>query len=320
MKIGVFFFIFSTILLSNSIHGQEKEKRILIVSETQKKLDTFVDKLISYSVKDKVKYEYVVINKYTELNEYQENLSGKYDMAVLVDNTAIKLHQKYNQKNKPIKALCVLALSVENEIAKDKNLVGIRFEPPVFTLVSSFNYIFSNNVKKIAVVYREKEFQSQIVRAKKELELLGVELVEFPIQDNKDLNEEYLNIRLKEVRKEKDVDALWVPLDSIILSKNLFQAAWVPFSKEYSKPIISQLETLTYSNLNFATYSISSDILDLASQANQLVNSILSGTTSIEEVRIEESISIKKYVNKKKAQSLNLIIEDDKAKEVIFSR
>lgn len=301
--------------------GLQAFSNVLVVSGEQRKFSLFTEKLIEFGKKSTVNYEKKSFSKDTDYKEFESYVKSRPDTKIIitVDNKYLSFLKKYNEKNKPVRGISVLALNLEEQLKDETNIAGIRYEPSAFSLFSSLRYNVLPDAKKLLVIYRSSVLKKQIEKASKELKFVGGELVKLDVMSFKG---EELKDKLKMALKQTsalEYDAIWVPLDSVLLSPELFINQWLPFTQNQEKPIVVQSESLADVKLNFATYAVSPNLFDLADQTKQLVELVLSGKSDIKTIGIEESISIQKYINTKMLNDLGIKLRND-LEDIVYLR
>lgn len=306
------------ILLSMVFFSQNawSKSKVRVLTQEQRKVMAFVEKLRSFT-NNNIHYEIEFVDKNLTFDGFKTLAqTGKYDLNILVDNKLLEFQQQFNEKFSPLKALSVLSLNIDDVLKDRRHIVGVRFEPPVFTLVTSFRYLFDYKIERVLTFYRKGIFDGQVEKARRDLLKAGIKLEAIEIEEKPSIEASIQSALLK--AQNTLSDAIWIPLDSVLLGADFFTKYWLPFSKDIKKPILAQVEELASSKLNFASYAISTDMVDLADQVHQLVEAILLQKLPIAEIGVENSISVKKFVNGEKLRTLNLPLLKEKKKEVII--
>ncbi len=318
MKNKIFNIIFSLCFIFHSINVYAY--KITVISQDKKKFNIFTEKFKSYG-NDKYNIEVKNIERDYPQEQYDKYLkTTNPDLVVLVDNVSLELHKKFNQDNKMIKGVSVLSLSVSNSLEDSKGIMGIRYEVPLFSIISSFNFVFKKKIKKIACIFRNSFSGDQIELAKKHLSLTGVKLDFFDVDSSgQEITENGLSSIIDKIKKDKKYDAIWVTLDAKLFTQKLFSNFWLPISKNVKIPFITNESFFASKEINFATLAVSPNIYDLSDQAFQLVRHILQGKVNLTDLKIEENISVNTYVNTLKARLNNLEVRDNLSKTEVYT-
>jgi hypothetical protein len=240
----------------------------------------------------------------------------KPNYTILMDNMALNYANKFNKeakidKNK-LTAISIMALNISNYISSgNKFIAGIEYEAPMYTLISEYRYITNKKVNKILTFYRGSQFINAINDARSQLKLEGIELTAINVETTGKGTKEiraFLNKNIKKILLNKNnYDALWLPLDSVLLSNRLFNSIWYKNINKYKVSVLTQEPKLANPKLNFSTFSVGSSLKDLKGQVAQLVFSLSTKETTIKEIGIEKVFSTKKALNLKKAMNLDIL-------------
>lgn len=312
-KIAVFVSLFISIIYAN--------EQILIV---RKNSDTFknVANNIKESVIHKYKVEDFVLSNDTDLEDFSDAVkSVKPKLMLLMDNKSIAMAINYNKTNprKEVLGVGVMGLNLKTILKDNKFISGIAFEPPAYSLVTNFRYITKKPVKNILVYYRKSFFSDVVNETSLLLKNEKIKLTSINVEQNgkdKEKIEEFIKKNLAKDVGSKKYDAVWVLLDSGVLTPTLFASTWIAVARTTSVPFLVGLEKFVGSKLSFGVFAITPNLKDLVSQTVQMIDAQLEDEELPEDLGVENLISINKVLNIKKAKSIGLEIQESRIGDV----
>ncbi len=184
-----------------------------------------------------------------------------------------------------------------------KNTAGIFYEVPIVTSIVNLRNIMPRvRLEKIGVIHRS--FSEQLVRINQDYcRKEHTELVPYLISDKGDIESE-LKKGLDILEKKENIDALWVLNDSILVNAQLLRSAWIPFARKFKKPVIAGIEVLVGPKLNFGTFGVVPDHLELGAQAAQMIYDIMDNDWQVGKKGVEQPRSVYKILNLEQAENL----------------
>ncbi len=240
----------------------------------------------------------------SEISRKMKDVSPK--LVVLMDNAAISLYKKFQKRlpdsSQAVPSVSIMASFMDLVIRDMKNATGIFYEVPVVTSVVSLRSVMpSVSLKKIGVVHRE--FMEQSVRINREYcKKENIELVSRLISGNGNVGSD-LERALKLLRNQ-NIDALWIPNDNKFVNARLLKSVWIPFARQFRKPIIVGVEVLVKPVFEFGTFAVIPDPFELGTQAAEIIYDIRDNNWSAEGMEIEPPRSVYKIINMEQAQRL----------------
>lgn len=306
-----FIFILAQLQLGTALAVLPK---VLILSKSQPDFLSVAEK-----IKSKLKEISVTSIVLIERNESYSNFENiikkeSPTFTILMDNMSLNYAQKYNLENKKnkIKCISIMALNISNNIRKgDNHIAGIEYEAPIYSLISEYRYITKIKLKTLLTFYRKSQFNHAIKDAKNQLALEGITLKAINVEqlgtDQESINSFLSSNVYKILSKKDEYEALWLPLDSILLSNKFFNKFWYKNVNDLGISVITQEPKLSNPKLNFSTFSVGSNLNDLTGQTAQLIYSLINKEVSIREIGVEKVFSIKKVLNEKKAKNLDIL-------------
>lgn len=226
-------------------------------------------------------------------------------MVVLMDNISIKLFKKYQTalppSQKPVPSLSMMASFTDLAIKGLKNATGIFYEVPVVTSIVNLRSIMPDiKIRRVGVIYRDfmiESMQTNQMFCLKE----HIDLIPYSISDEKDILTE-LKKGLNNLKHR--IDALWVLNDSKLINAELLREAWLPFTKNFEKPIIAGVEVLVQPEFHFGTFGVIPDHVELGAQAAEMIFDIMENNWQIETNKVEQPCSVYKILNRHQAKHL----------------
>jgi ABC-type uncharacterized transport system substrate-binding protein len=267
---------------------------------------------VAKSVKTEINNEYEIvehiINKDSTYKEFKSKiLKEEPDLLLLLDNHAVNLAKKFNQENSQyaqnLRSVAAMALNLRQELKGNKNICGIEYEVPAYTLITQFRYLVTKDIKSILVFYRQSQHQSMIDTATEQLKKEGITLKAMNTEDygksKKDINFYLQRNVLREVYK-KDTDLIWVIPDSTLLNNENFANVWVNAARRNKKPFIAGIKYFSSPKIDFCIYSASPNHKDLGTQISEQIFTLLDDKAmAANELGVEYILSVNKDVNMK---------------------
>ena len=278
--------------------------------------DDIVKDLTKYRIKDLIVDDKMSYEKFSAIVKSEE-----LDFLILMDNKSIEYGKRWNLESpKKIPGLALMGLNLISELKGNKNIAGITFESPVYTLVTQFRYFVNRPLKTVLVFYRKSIYSESIDVAREQLRQEKISLEAVDVEQNgksKEDIEKFVMTKADSYINQPDkYDVLWSMLDTKILSKELFTSYWYPASKKAKIPILVGLEPLVSSEINFAIFAVVPNMRDLAIQAVQIVQRILEENESVSAIGVEQLISVNKILNKKRSKELGLKLYNDRLSDL----
>jgi len=244
----------------------------------------------------------------------------KPEGLILMDTKAIRIAGLLQARDSAILAMpkFVLMTLQADTAAKDlKNVAGVRFEVPGYTLVTGFRAISSSDVTKVGVFYR-KSFQSVIDNSTKLLAKEKIELVGACIDCDaaKALTPELaiktMGKQLKVLVKEKNVQAIWLLADNMIINQESVSSFWLGKVARTKKPVLVPLENLASLQIGVGVYAADPDYEELGTQSAGQIVQVFEEETPASDIGFEPLISVKTILNLDVAKRLGWQIKQDK--------
>jgi ABC-type uncharacterized transport system substrate-binding protein len=198
-----------------------------------------------------------------------------------------------------------------------KDMSGIAFESPAYLLVTQFRYIVSNPVKKACVAYRKSMSADRVSVAADQLKKEGIQLVLFELEGAAP-SPASIQANLKDTLEKTagggSCDLFWVVLDPMLVNGKALQEIWLPATAEAKIPFLVEADSLLQLkglDKDFGSFGVMPNLVDMAGQAVQQIESILKDGAKPEEVGVESVVSVDKILNKGKAESSGVKVKSD---------
>jgi hypothetical protein len=272
------------------------ESRVLVLRAAGDSFDQTFQGLKD-DIGDEVELVQQVVGEETLVSEIHKAVdSAQPRSIVLLGNISLRLYQSYQQANQEQQfppALALSALFVDGFLPNLKNATGIRYEIPAVTSLVQLRSLIDKPIRKVGLLYRSwmRDYYelNRKFAAEEGFELVGIELPNL-------VNFKQLNYHLRHLVR-RDIDVLWVVNDNALLSERFMQNAWLPALRHFDRPVIVGIDTLTRTELNFGTYSVTPDHYDLGLQGAGLLVDIMDDDRRIGKGSLEEPLSTKKLLN-----------------------
>ena len=241
------------------------------------------------------------------------------EALILMDTKAINLAlglQKMDALFVKIPKFVDMTLMVETTTKGLSNVAGIKFEVPIYTLVTNFRIISKKDFSKVGIFYRES-FSSSIEEAKKHLsrEQLSIDALCIDCKNNeKTTSKEALSTMKDSFDKMKNdnVDVFLLLADNLVVNAASLNEFWISKVKNKKIPMIATIDMLASSKFGVAVFTADPDLVQLGSQsANQIIEHF-ENETPMNEIGFEPTISIKSTLNAEIAKYMNWELKEEK--------
>ncbi len=300
------------------------QKKILFITKAGKNFDE-VREGMQKELKSRYAFGEFQVAKDTAYEEFRKKVDEeKADLHVLMDNQAVSFLSRYNQESKQgvvlKKGVAVLGLNLKAVLKGNKEIAGVAFETPAYSLITQFRYVSKKTLKNVLVLYRKSLFEDVIREASAQLKREGIALEAVNVESigaATDTIAQVVDTTLRSrVTESAQVDAVWVLLDSALLTPAAFSSTWVPIARGSKIPFVTGVENLVSAQMNFALFGITPNLADLASQAAQQVEAIAGEGVSPGDLGCEEPIGVNKFLNSKRAAEMGFEIRADRLGDV----
>ena len=225
--------------------------------------------------------------------------------VVLMDNTVIRLYKQCIKEFKStfpkIPVIALMAILVGDAIQGIENAAAISYEVPIVTSSIILRSLSGNSLKKIGVVHRD--IMTDLVESgRKSCAQEKIAIVNRCVECKGGSKAWNVKKAVRDLLKKENVDALWLPNDNFLLSKDLLVEVWIPMINKYKKPVVVGVEVLASPILMLGTLAVMPDHEALGVQAAQMISNISDDGWEVSENRIEPALSVKKVLNYKQAK------------------
>lgn len=307
--------ILTTILL-NVVFSQESLPNVVALMPEGEQFQKVFN-----GIKDEVLEDFNLVQVILDEKNPDANIKAieiaKPELVVLMENRSIRVIKKFQSKpeNAQIPILATMVLQVENETQSLKNVAGIKFEIPAYTIFSNLKIASKTEFSKVGVFYN-KDFQDFIDLSKKMVAKENIELVGYCVdcdgaKDAKKSAKYMSKVFKKKIRKKDNIDVMWMLPDNRLLNATTLKKFWVKYPQKKKMPLIVPIENLASVKANMGMMVFNPDYSELGVQAGSKIIEILLDETPIEEVGFEELLSVSPILNKKRAKKTKWKIDND---------
>jgi hypothetical protein len=295
---------------------EEEEEVIINLTVLMPKGETF-QKVYS-GIEEEMEGEYVLTIVYSEddIDENVEALEKSNPGAIIImDNSSVKTLKAYQAKNGTnVPVFATMMLQVENSVKELKNISGIKFEIPAFTIFSNLKYISKGAFKTVTVFYR-KNFEGLIKSSRVMLARENISLNAKCIDCEKDIKPKKVYGRLKDLLEEAEdedkLEVVWVLADNVILTPKLMKKFWIKKVVRKKVPVVVPLDGWVNPKMKFGMLAFNPDYPRLGGQISQMVREVFENESSTDEIGFEELISVYGVLNSKMAKKIKWKLEDE---------
>ncbi len=233
---------------------------------------------ISYDLEYDFEIHDKVIDAETSVDDVKEIMNSvKPDVVILMNNTTISLYKEYQESlgalDSYVPSVSLMGILIGDAIDGLKNAYGVEYEIPIVTSsVKLRSLMADHDISKIGIVH-QASFAQFISENKVYCDAEGIELHTVEITGER--AERQLKNALEDLVEEQNVDAIWVPLDNVIVNNGSLSGVWIPFQKENEMPVIVGVKVLASPQFHFGTFAVIPDHNGLGSQAASVVFDIM---------------------------------------------
>ncbi len=265
--------------------------------------DDFVEakNSISYDLEYDFDIHDHVIDSEATINDIAEVMNSvNPDVVILMNNTTITLYKEYQETlgdvDSYVPSVSLMGILIGDAIEGLQNAYGVEYEIPIVTSSVKLRSVMGgHNISKIGIVH-QGSFAQFIDENKVYCDAEGIELVTVEITG--DRAERQLNNALDDLVEEQGVDAVWVPLDNVIVNNGTLSNVWIPFQKDHEIPIVVGVKVLASPEFHFGTFAVIPDHNGLGSQAASVVFDIMDNNWMVpENGGTQPPLSVRTVVN-----------------------
>lgn len=260
--------------------------------------------------------------KFDDLTQKCKNNDIK--ALILMDDAAIDAVRELQETDSffvKMPKFVFMTLQVENTTKGLSNVAGIKFEVPIYTLVTNFRIISQKDISNIGIFYRQS-FSGSIEEAKKMLEneQISLNAVCVDCKDNgKATTQKALSVMdnsIDKMVKEQGCEAFLVLADNLIMNNTSLNDFWIGKVKKLNVPVIAPFEMLASKKVGLAIFAADPDLIQLGAQgANQIIEYFENGS-SLDAIGFEPTISIKSTLNESVSKDLGWKLKSEKLRRI----
>ncbi|NRA63330.1 MAG: hypothetical protein HRU19_02535 [Pseudobacteriovorax sp.] len=286
-----------------------------------------VEKSVSSILEDEdIKVLRFKLSKDAKYSDFLKFVKSKNpEVLVLMDNRAMEFGKQLAKEKDPvlngIKSVAAMGLNLKTELKNDKNISGVAFEVPAYTILTNFRSLVKNRkLENVLVIYRHDQFALMVEEAKRQLDREGIRLIAIDASDQpagklKSFLSSYLKPSYQGIR----LDAILVITDSKLMNQKTFSSVWVSKARSLKIPMLCGIKKFVSPEFNFCSYASFPDHVELGAQISQMVFSLLDGESTPEELGVEYILSVQQAVNEPMLKNMNIELKPDAKDKLIKS-
>ena len=231
-------------------------------------------------------------------------------------NTAMEL-QKQDSLFKAIPKFVSMTLIADVTAQGLSNVCGIKFEVPIYTLVTNFRIISKKDFSSVGVFYRKsfsrsiQESQNLLAKEKINLNSLCLDC------DNSQKTSQETALAMMsgffdKTARDGSVDVFLVLADNLVLNNKTLVDFWLEKVKRGKIPVIAPLDLLTSPKMGLAIFSVYPDLPQLGVQAANQITDYFENRNVPATIGFEPIISIKSTLNSVVAQETGWKLKQEK--------
>jgi ABC-type uncharacterized transport system substrate-binding protein len=310
MKAYDFIIILTSVLFSSKLHADTA--LVLRFDSPDMKLVTDVIR------KDLAKQEIkeLIITEEMSFDKVQEAIvKEKPDILVGLDNLAVSHIKAIQKKSGPLESLpgaATMALNLHHELDDAKNMCGIAYEVPAFSIVTKFRSYVTLEINRVLTYYRKSEFDTAFNAAVSQLKTVGIELIGIDLDAYSSKPSE-LNKKVEETLSDtydgKPIHAILVPSDNYILNRDGFTKVWLKKAKTLKIPLLCNIENFANPEYDFCSYAVYPDFRDLGRQFAEQLKEVIEHKTPPKELGVDFIVATKEKANPEKLEKLKIVVK-----------
>jgi len=297
-------------LTSFSLYA-ESTKNVLII-KGHATMFSEVEKGIYDDLEGEVTFSTLSISKKSKVKDLKQHMvKFQPDIIILMGNKAVNLYADYQaldlSKNYP-PAVAVAALFIDQVNTGLKNVTAIRYEIPAVIGAVSIRSILQKPVKKIGVVYREW-MTEMIEENRRYCAQEGIELVSIQLPNKMKNVSKKVKRALNTLSSE--VDVMWILNDNGLLTKDAIVKAWLPDRAKSRLPAIVGIKQFI-TKIPLGAFAVVPDNYGLGAQTAEMVFEIMDNNWQLDEVKVHQPLSVKKFLNAKSLDNRGIRIKEER--------
>jgi ABC-type uncharacterized transport system substrate-binding protein len=207
-----------------------------------------------------------------------------------------------------------MMLQVENAVKELKNVTGIKFEIPAYTVFSNLKILSDEKFTNVGVLYR-KSFQGLIDRASAMIAKEKLKLKAYCVDCEGEVSAKKMPKALKNgfkhLTKKEDAEVMWILADNILLNAETMKKFWLKTVGKKKMPIVVPTDNLVDPKFNFGLIAFNPDYPELGVQVAGKIREVLEDEEDVNEIGFEELISVQSILNKKRAKKIRWDLAED---------
>ena len=267
----------------------------------------------------------LIIDHGTDYAEFRKAIrAAQPQLVALFDNKAVRfmnqLHTDPDYKDaEKIVGAATMALNLKYLLKDSRHIFGIAYEVPPFTIVTKFRSLTRAPIKNVLAPYRKSEFDAYITEAQKQLKRENINLLAVNVDDHSGdqgkINKQLFSQLTDQVEGEK-IDAILIPSDNVLVSKNSLLSVWLAKSRELKIPFLCNIDKFASRDFDLCTFAAFPDFSDLGHQLAEQISEHLTNHTSVLDLGVDYIVASRASINLPLAKKLNLAF-DSKQLELV---
>ena len=234
-------------------------------------------------------------------------------------NFAIRMHEQGALPKGPaLPVAATMALNLKNVLKNTRNMCGIAYEVPAFTILTKFRSLVKSTLTTVLAPYRKKEFDTLLNDAKGQLGKENIRLIPVDVEQNGDsiesINKTVAKLLMEGYNGVK-IDAIMIPADNLILNNDSFTSIWVDGARKLKIPFLCNVDKFASREFDFCTFAASPDFVELGHQFAEQIHEILQGTPA-DELGVDYILAAKSSLNLYLANRLKLPLDQSQMSDI----
>ncbi len=294
------FLCLTVVLFGNS---QAMAERVLIVSENLPDMNevkqSLQQKLRKHTIDD-----FILTQQTTYTQFLQHVQEQKPEALVLFDNKALELVRQLRSEKDPvlarIPAFATMALNLRESARDIPHVAGIIYEVPAFTILTQFRAISGMSLENVLVFYRKSRFEDTIREATLQLEREGIHLIALNVEEagtSEEAVDKFIADHLERKWQQKDLQAVWILLDNIILARSNFKSIWLSKAKSLGIPFVCGMQPYVSNEIKLCAFASYPEYKDLGVQLGDQILDYFEEGKRPEDIGLEHIVSTRQALN-----------------------
>jgi hypothetical protein len=174
------------------------------------------------------------------------------------------------------------------------------------TALVKLGNVLKTPIVRVGTIFRKK-FEPFVAQQTIYCRHEKIEVVSIILDDKKDLYPTKIREGIKDLVRNKKVNALWLPNDNAILNAALITGTWIPLMSKINVPLVVGVESLVKPELHFGTFAVVPDSRAAGEQAANLLYDCMNNSWHFDKTTVYPPISVYSVLNLEKAKNITKI-------------